>query len=230
MNIFNNFDFKKLQDSNFKEDSVREEIIMPLLNYFGWGVDKHKKIIRSKKLNNPLITIRSIKQNVHVFPDYLLEYNGQNIFVLDAKAPNADIESGKNVEQVYYYSIHQEIKCRFFGLINGFLFTIFEQSKDKAILTINLTNITPTDIQNLEQFLGNIKEESYKIIDEDFDYLSRSIPAPVGKIKKRAKRRHYGVHPYFTKQSWDVLQNHIKAFSKPQDVVLDSFGGGEPLQ
>jgi DNA modification methylase len=200
---------------------------MPLLNYFNWGINLDKQIIRSKKLNNPLISIRSIKQNVNVFPDYLLQYKGENIFVLDAKAPNADIESGKNVEQVYYYSIHQEIKCRFFGLINGFLFTIFEQSKDKPILTINLEHITKLDIQNLEQFLGNIKEESYKIIDEDFDYLSRPLPKPIGKIKKRAKKRHYGVHPYFTKQSWDVLQNHIKAFTKPQDVVLDSFGGGD---
>ena len=44
-------------------------------------------------------------------------------------------------------------------------------------------------------------------------------------VKKRAAKRHFGVHGYFTKQSWNVVSEYIKNFSKPGDTVLDPFGG-----
>jgi hypothetical protein len=229
--LLKDFNFKKLSSKEFKEDSVREEIIIPILEYFNWGKDNNKEIKRSLKLKNPIIKIGNQQKEVNIYPDYVLYYNGKPIFVLDAKAPNQDIEAGKNVEQVYYYAIHQEIQCRFYGLCNGFNFTIFELSTLTPKLNINLQNLTQTDIDNFALFLGEIKEDTTNIINnDDFDYLNCKIPEPLVKIKKRAKKRHFGVHAYFTKQSWDVLQNHIKAFSKPGDVVLDSFGGGAQPQ
>jgi hypothetical protein len=44
-------------------------------------------------------------------------------------------------------------------------------------------------------------------------------------LKKRAAKRHFGVHGYFTKQTWNVVADYIKNFSKPGDLVLDPFGG-----
>ena len=60
---------------------------------------------------------------------------------------------------------------------------------------------------------------------EKFDYLSiqpitRSIP-PMRQVAKR----HYGVHPYFTRRSYNVVQEFIKNFSQPGDLVVDPFGG-----
>ncbi|WP_242445707.1 DNA methyltransferase [Chromatium okenii] len=43
-------------------------------------------------------------------------------------------------------------------------------------------------------------------------------------VKKRAAKRHFGVHGYFTKQAWNVVHEYIN-FSQAGDVVLDPFGG-----
>lgn len=57
------------------------------------------------------------------------------------------------------------------------------------------------------------------------DYVNiRPISGPVIADKQGAKR-HYGVHPYFTKRSWSVVQNYISTYTAPGDIVLDPFGG-----
>lgn len=61
--------------------------------------------------------------------------------------------------------------------------------------------------------------------DNDFDYsaiqpITRSIPP-----KRQAAKRHYGVHPYFTRRSYNVVQEYIKNFTRPGDLVVDPFGG-----
>src|SRR5438552_15308510 len=45
------------------------------------------------------------------------------------------------------------------------------------------------------------------------------------KPAKQAAKRHYGSHPYFTKRAWNVVQEYIRHFSSPGDVVLDPYGG-----
>jgi len=42
---------------------------------------------------------------------------------------------------------------------------------------------------------------------------------------RQGAKRHYGSHPYFTKRAWNVVQEYIKHFSAPDDIVLDPFGG-----
>lgn len=37
--------------------------------------------------------------------------------------------------------------------------------------------------------------------------------------------RYYGVHPYFTRRSANVIQQYIKRFTRTGDVVCDPFGG-----
>ena len=44
-------------------------------------------------------------------------------------------------------------------------------------------------------------------------------------VKKQQAKRHFGVHGYFTKQSWNIVAEYIKNFSKPGDLILDPFGG-----
>lgn len=59
---------------------------------------------------------------------------------------------------------------------------------------------------------------------QKFDYTGRTI-LPQLPVKKQQAKRHFGVHGYFTKQSWNVVQKYIENFTKPDDVVLDCFGG-----
>jgi hypothetical protein len=57
-----------------------------------------------------------------------------------------------------------------------------------------------------------------------FDYKTRPLVKEIT-VKKRAAKRHFGVHGYFTKQTWNVVAEYIKNFSQPGDLILDPYGG-----
>ena len=57
----------------------------------------------------------------------------------------------------------------------------------------------------------------------DYSHIE-PLRLPVPPSRQRAKR-HYGVHPYFTRRSWRVVQAYIERFSRKGDLVLDPFGG-----
>jgi DNA modification methylase len=50
------------------------------------------------------------------------------------------------------------------------------------------------------------------------------IETPIPADRQGAKR-HYGVHPYFTRRPYNVVANYILHYSKEGDRVLDPFGG-----
>ncbi|MBI4443464.1 MAG: hypothetical protein HY649_08840 [Acidobacteria bacterium] len=50
--------------------------------------------------------------------------------------------------------------------------------------------------------------------------LQKPIPA-----ERQAARRHYGVHPYFTRRPYNVVRCYILHYSKERDLILDPFGG-----
>jgi adenine-specific DNA methylase len=43
--------------------------------------------------------------------------------------------------------------------------------------------------------------------------------------ERQKLRRYYGVHPYFTRRSANVIQSYIRRFSQPNDIVIDPYGG-----
>ena len=43
--------------------------------------------------------------------------------------------------------------------------------------------------------------------------------------ERQGARRHYGVHPYFTRRPYNVVRDYISNYSFVGDVVLDPFGG-----
>jgi DNA modification methylase len=50
------------------------------------------------------------------------------------------------------------------------------------------------------------------------------ISEPI-KADRQGAKRHYGVHPYFTRRPHNVVRAHILNFTRPGDTVLDPFGG-----
>jgi adenine-specific DNA methylase len=50
--------------------------------------------------------------------------------------------------------------------------------------------------------------------------ITRRIPA-----ERQQAKRHYGIHPYFTRRPANVVGAYIKHFTQPGDFVLDPFGG-----
>jgi DNA modification methylase len=52
----------------------------------------------------------------------------------------------------------------------------------------------------------------------------RPIDHPIAAQRQKAKR-HYGVHPYFTRRPFNVIREYILRFSRERDCVADPFGG-----
>lgn len=50
------------------------------------------------------------------------------------------------------------------------------------------------------------------------------LEAPIAAERQSAKR-HYGVHPYFTRRPHNVVSSYIRHYSREGDRVLDPFGG-----
>lgn len=231
--LFGKLDFKEItNDPDFKEDSVREVIILPILKELGYI---QENIIRSKTLQHPFLKIGSKKRPINLIPDYTLKVENNYAWVLDAKAPNQKIINDDNVEQVYSYATHPEIRSSYFTLCNGLEFSVFRTADtDKPILFFEIENIeehweelrqllAPTSFQVGKNFTYDTTTATAKP-KGDFDYTNRPLLEEIP-VRKQQAKRHFGVHGYFTKQTWNVVAEYIKNFSKPGDIVLDPFGG-----
>lgn len=139
--MFGHFDFSILADVDFKEDAVREELIVPILNRLGYSATGEHRILRSKPLVHPFVYIGTKQFKVNIIPDYLLSVAGSIKWVLDAKAPAEDILSGKHVEQAYSYAIHKDVRVSVYGLCNGHTLAVFHISHVEPILNVPLMEI-----------------------------------------------------------------------------------------
>lgn len=139
--LFQNFNFALLDDPAFLEDSVREELVVPLLAALGYSASLPHRIIRSLHLQHPYVYIGTVKKPVTIVPDYVLQRDGKNAWILDAKAPSEVIDSGKHVEQAYSYAIHKEVRVPIYALCNGSRLTVFHVSEWPAILDLPLQDI-----------------------------------------------------------------------------------------
>lgn len=232
MRVFQEFDFDQLNNPEFKEDSVREALLKPLLNELGYSASSaDNRIIRSKTLTHPFVKSGANRRHeIRSVPDYLMEVDGQYAWVLDAKSPDQSIVGGDHREQVYFYAIHPDVRVVYYAISNGREFALYHVSEDEAVLHFRLAEIesfwemltatlAPSALSrkphsNLEVPVGALAD--YSSITP-FDKL----PLP----EKQSAKRHYGVHGYFTKQAWNIVQTYIERFSRPGDMVLDPFGG-----
>jgi 16S rRNA G966 N2-methylase RsmD len=155
-------------------------------------------------------------------------------WVLDAKAPDQKIINNDNVAQVYSYATHPEIRSNYFALCNGLEFSVFRTNDtEQPVLFFQIDEIehhwkdlklflSPNSFQIGKNFTYDTTNATAKPVG--FDYATRPLLEEI-EVKKRAVKRHFGVHGYFTKQTWNVVAEYIKNFSKPGDLVLDPFGG-----
>jgi 16S rRNA G966 N2-methylase RsmD len=58
-----------------------------------------------------------------------------------------------------------------------------------------------------------------------FDYATIKPITRAIRANRQAAKRHYGVHPYFTRRPPNVVRSYILHYSRPGDRVLDPFGG-----
>lgn len=141
MKLFRDFDFGALEDPQYREDSVREQIVMPVLEKLGYQPDGENRMIRSKALSHPFVYVGTNQQKVSIIPDFLLQGKEKNLFTLTATAPDADIRKGAVVAQAFSYAIHPEIRTFFYGLCNGREICIYKWTKTEPVLTIPVTQL-----------------------------------------------------------------------------------------
>lgn len=134
--MFEEIKTSSFDDPDFKEDSVRELVIAPILAKLGYLPSGSPRVARSKTLRNPFIRVGTRNHPVTTIPDYTLYINDKPVFVLDAKGPAEGVLDQNHIQQAYSYAIHPEIRCDEFGLCNGKELSIFNTSQIEPLLHI----------------------------------------------------------------------------------------------
>lgn len=140
-------------DPEFKEDSVRELILTPMLNRLGYLPTGSTKVVRSKSLKHPFIRIGTRNHPVTIVPDYTLMHDEKPIFILDAKSPKEDILDHAHVQQAYSYAMHPEIACREFGLCNGKELAIFDVFHREPLIVLRFEDFE-TRWSDIDKYLS----------------------------------------------------------------------------
>ena len=230
--MLKNFDFSLLESKDFKEDSVRAFIIDKILEALGFVLKNDKKpqkleMVLSKTLKAQIQIGSNTTIQKDLTPDYMLFVEGKAHCILDAKAPNVKIHKDSKAEkQAKSYLL--AYPSPFYALCNGKIFVLFKADTQETLLEIDIEKELNSKIDTLKNFIAtplNSAPTPKKSKQSDEWYLSREIPKAILKPRKQIANRYFGTMPYFTKQSWDIVAQNIKAFTNEGDVVLDSFGG-----
>jgi hypothetical protein len=184
--IFKEFEFDELKSNDFKEDDVREELITPILHRLGYKRHGDYKILRGKALKHPYVLIGTEKKKINIFPDYILNVKKSVVCVLDAKSPKENIRNGKNVEQVYSYAIHPDVRASLYALCNGNELTVFHINQIKPILIIPLIKINE-HWREIENALA-----PYKI--QEFSPLPQNLYPDYGTMLYKSGIKNHVIH------------------------------------
>lgn len=219
--------------TGFKEDSVREAVIAPLLTALGY---REEHIRRSHSLKHPFLRTGSKNRPVELIPDYAFFTEGRFAWVLDAKSPDENVFDAGHISQVYSYAAHPEVRAKYFAICNGREFALYNsQGEEAPALEFALADIGRrwTEIWrtlNAARFQSRAEASRHPLAlvresgDAEFDYALRPLLKEIP-VRKQQAKRHFGVHGYFTKQSWNVVSDYIRNYTRAGDVVLDPFGG-----
>lgn len=230
--MLENFDFSLLESKGFKEDSVRAFIIDKILEALGFVLKNDKKpqkleMVLSKTLKAQIQIGSNTTIQKDLTPDYMLFVEGKAHCILDAKAPNVKIHKDSKAEkQAKSYLL--AYPSPFYALCNGKSFVLFKADTQETLLEIDIEKELNSKFNALKNFIAtplNSAPTPKKSKQSDEWYLSREIPKAILNPKKQEAKRHFGCNAYFTRQSWDIVAQNIKAFTNEGDVVLDSFGG-----
>jgi len=176
--MLKDFDFSALKNPEFKEDAVREELLVPIIKALGYSPIGDERVIRSKTLVHPYVSIGSQQRKVSIVPDYVFTTNGRPFWVLDAKAPTEDVFKSSHVEQAYSYAIHPEVRAELYALCNGHEFVLYEIRKFDPILRFNLTDLE-SNWDKLFRLLNSKNQGNPELVDyaPDFGVFLRKIGA-----------------------------------------------------
>ncbi|MDR1964728.1 MAG: type I restriction enzyme HsdR N-terminal domain-containing protein [Planctomycetaceae bacterium] len=229
--FFGNLDFLQIADNpEFKEASVRSFIIDPLIKKLGYS---EENIVLEKTVQ--IQTGSNKKKTTPYYADYVLKIGNNFVCVIEAKTPEKNIDENSLIDQAFSYASHRDIRSNYFVLCNGLWFALYKTDLERTqVLHFHLSEIdqywqelkrylSPDSFLEGKQIQYEKPPKSSNIFDT-LNYCRQKLLDEVP-IRRQAVRRHFGVHGYFTRQSWDIVQAYIRNYSQPGDVVLDPFGG-----
>lgn len=134
--------FPEINFNKLNETDVREEIISPLLRELGYRSGTDYDVIREQNLRYPQRQLGRKKPDkdppIRGKADYICEVNNLIRWVIEAKSPDAQIETD-HIEQAYSYANHPEVRAVYFCITNGREIHVFNTSHGPgapAIMTI----------------------------------------------------------------------------------------------
>jgi hypothetical protein len=136
MNLFQDFDFRALETPGYPEDSVKENIVNPILRQLGYGTSGPHQVMPAKAVSNPFVYLGASQHKVSILPDYLLRADDANAFTLGVTAPSVNIHRGEVAEQAFAYAIHPEIRTFYYGLCNGRELCVYKWTRVEPVLAI----------------------------------------------------------------------------------------------
>lgn len=113
------------------EQDVREEVIAPLIRKLGYRSGTEHHVIREQGLRYAFAFLgrKDPGKDVEIRgkADYILEAQRRVRWVVEAKAPQVEIDA-EGIEQAFSYANHAEIRAVYFALCNGRQFHLFRTS------------------------------------------------------------------------------------------------------
>jgi 16S rRNA G966 N2-methylase RsmD len=225
--IFGNADINSIVSrEGFSETDVGAVVVEPILRHLGFLPENIER--------NKTLKFRAGHKQHSIIPDYLMRIGNSYAWALEIKSPNQNLFDAENIEQAYSYAANINVQSNYFALCNGREFVCYRTAETNVPrLHFKISDIDKywdelQKILSINSFQSGkaFAYEAVKTVEqpEIIEYMKRPLLAEIP-IKRGAAKRHFGVHGYFTRQSWNVVSAYIKHFSNKGDVVLDPFGG-----
>ncbi len=228
--------------TGYDEQSIREEVIAPILRMLGYEKNSDYEVEReeSYNANDLFIKIGSHKRQKL---DYICNIRKNNFWLIEAKNGDEKDITQEQLEQAYFYSIHPKVNCRFFAVTNGWVFNLYDRDKfladDSSDIFIPILSINHTELADkfdtLYSYLGasniifNVKSEcllkeiektlSAEVYLKRLEYFENSVK----NVIKKSEREVYRNIGKLEEESDKKYEEYLRSL-KPLEILTVAFG------
>ncbi len=187
--------FEPINFENLNEADVREEVLAPLIRKLGYRSGTGHNVIREQSLRYPRAFIgrKNSKRDpiLRGVADYILEAGSSVRWVIEAKAPDANIDVD-TIEQAYTYANHPEVRAVYFALSNGKKFVVFRTNRGPGSKSI--LDFSYEELENNYRTIADLL--SPDSILRDYPNIEPDFGNPIGEGLRSVVRIANGVFCY----------------------------------
>ncbi len=177
------------------EADVREEVIAPLVRRLGYRTGTDNNVIREQLLRYKFVFL-GLKDpgkdpEVRGKADYILEAERRIRWVVEAKAPQVEIDNTV-VEQAWSYANHPEVRAVYFAICNGHLLLVYRTADGPQAQAI--LRLTCSELDAQFQAIASLLEPASLI--RDFPSYEADYGKPIGEGLRSLARITQGMVNY----------------------------------